>query len=43
MGTFNILNGEDRVVAAALIVPKEPEVVADEEGYAEETKKLVED
>jgi uncharacterized protein len=23
MGTFNILNGEDRVVAAALIVPKE--------------------
>ena len=22
MGTFNILNGEDRVVAAALIVPK---------------------
>jgi hypothetical protein len=38
MGTFNILNGEDRVVAAALIVPKEP-VVLDKEDENTEAEK----
>lgn len=41
MGTFNILNGEDRVVAAALIVPKLVVEVETEEGEKEDEKPKV--
>lgn len=39
MGTFNILNGEDRVVAAALIVPKVVSEVVETEVEEKENEK----